>query len=70
MIFKVIISTQAENHLQRIFEYIIFEFLSSKNAKEQLNRLEKQILCLDEMPERFPRYGKEPWYCQEYVLLQ
>ena len=62
MIFKVIISAQAENDLRGIFEYITFELLSPENAEKQLDRLEKQILSLDEMPERFPRYGKEPWY--------
>ena len=62
MIFKVIISAQAENDLRGLFEYITFELLSPENAEKQLNRLEKQILSLDEMPERFPRYGKEPWY--------
>lgn len=62
MIFKVIISAQAENDLRGIFEYITFELLSPENAEKQLDRLEKRILSLDEMPERFPRYGKEPWY--------
>ena len=62
MIFKVIISAQAENDLRGIFEYITFELLSPENAEKQLDHLEKQILSLDEMPERFPRYGKEPWY--------
>lgn len=62
MIFKVIISAQAENDLRGIFEYITFELLSPENAEKQLDRLEKQILTLDEMPERFPRYGKEPWH--------
>ena len=36
--------------------------MSPKNGEKQLERLEKQILSLDEMPERFPRYGKEPWH--------
>ena len=36
--------------------------MSPENAEKQLERLEKQILSLDEMPERFPRYGKEPWH--------
>lgn len=62
MIFKVIISAQAENDLRGIFEYITFELLSPENAEKQLDHLEKQILSLDEMSERFPRYGKEPWY--------
>lgn len=38
--------------------------ISSENAEKQLDRLEKQILSLDEMPERFPRYRKEPCYTQ------
>ena len=62
MIFKVVISSQAEKDLRGIFEYIAFELLSPENATGQLERLEKQILSLDEMPERFPRYGKEPWH--------
>ncbi|WP_349283502.1 type II toxin-antitoxin system RelE/ParE family toxin [Enterococcus cecorum] len=36
--------------------------MSPENAAKQLERLESQILSLDKMPERFPRYGKEPWY--------
>ena len=44
MIFKVIISAQAENDLRGIFEYIAFELLSPENAEKQLDRLEKQVL--------------------------
>lgn len=62
MIFAVETSIQAEEDLREIFEYIAFNFLSPENAAKQLERLESQILNLDEMPERFPRYGKEPWY--------
>ena len=62
MIFNVVISIQAEKDLRGIFEYIAFELLSLDNTKKQLSRLERQILSLDKMPERFPRYGKESWY--------
>ena len=62
MIFNVVVSIQAEEDLRGIFEYIAFELLSPENAEKQLERLEEQILSLDKMPERFPRYGKEPWY--------
>ena len=62
MIFNVVISMQVEEDLRGIFEYIAFELLSPENAEKQLERLERQILSLDEMPERFPRYGKEPWH--------
>ena len=62
MIFKVEISSQAEEDLRGIFEYIALELLSPESAAGQLDRLEKQILSLNEMPERFPKYGKEPWF--------
>ena len=62
MIFRVVISIHAEEDLRGRFEYIAFELLSIDNAKKQLERLERKILSLNEMPERFPRYGKEPWY--------
>ena len=62
MIFNVVTSIQAEEDLRGIFEYIAFELLSPENAEKQLEHLERQILSLDEMPERFPRYGKEPWH--------
>ena len=62
MTFRVVISIHAEEDLRGIFEYIAFELLSIDNAKKQLERLERKILSLNEMPERFPRYGKEPWY--------
>ena len=62
MIFNVVVSIQAEEDLRGIFEYIAFELLSPENAEKQLERLEEQILSLDKMPERFPRYGKEPWH--------
>ena len=60
MIYKVETSLQAEEDLRGIFEYIAFELLSPENAGRQLERLEKQILSLNEMPERFSKYGKEP----------
>ena len=62
MIFKVLMSAQAESDLRGIFEYIAFELLAPTNAAKQLKRLEKQILSLEKMPERFPRYRIEPWY--------
>ena len=56
MIFTVDTSIQAEEDLREIFEYISFRLLSPENAAKQLERLESQILSLDKMPERFPRY--------------
>ncbi len=65
MIYEVEISEQAENDLRRIFEYITFELLSPENARGQLSRLEKQILSLDTLPDRYRKYEKEPWRSRE-----
>ncbi len=61
MIYEVEVSQQADSDLRGIFEYIAFELQSPKNAYGQLDRLEKQILSLNTMPERYRRYEKEPW---------
>lgn len=60
-IYEVEVSQQADSDLRGIFEYIAFELQSPKNACGQLDRLEKQILSLNTMPERYRRYEKEPW---------
>lgn len=59
--FNIQVSKQAENDLIGIYEYIAFELQSLKSAKEQLDRLEKGILSLEQMPERYRVYEKEPW---------
>lgn len=61
MIFDVKISEQAERDLRGIFEYIAFVLLSPQNAAGQLKRLEDAISKLDQMPERFRNYEREPW---------
>ena len=53
MIYEVEISEQADSDLRGIFEYSAFELQSPENASGQLDRLEKQILGLDTMPERY-----------------
>ncbi|MFZ2256586.1 MAG: type II toxin-antitoxin system RelE/ParE family toxin [Clostridiaceae bacterium] len=61
MSYAVEITQQADSDLRCIFEYIAFELQAVQNATGQLSRLEKNILSLDEMLERYRRYGKEPW---------
>lgn len=62
MTFKVNIARQAEEDLRGIFAYIAYDLQSFRNAAGQLDRLEKAILSLDEMPERYRAYEKEPWH--------
>ena len=61
MTYSVEITEQAQTDLRSIFEYIAFELQSMQNAVNQLSKLEGEILSLDRMPERYRRYGKEPW---------
>jgi toxin ParE1/3/4 len=69
MIFEIEISAQAENDLRNIYEYIAYELQSPENAKGQLNRLEESILGLDQMPERFRAYEKEPWHSRGLRIM-
>ena len=58
---KVVLTEQAESDLRSIYEYIAFTLLEPEIAEGQLDRIEKGILSLDEMPERFRLFDKEPW---------
>lgn len=61
MIYEVITTDQADADLRSIYEYIAFELLSPDNAAGQLGRLEEYIVGLEEFPEKFRHYEKEPW---------
>ena len=61
MIYSVKISEKAESDLKEIFEYVAFELLSVQTAFNLLERLEKSILNLNQMPNRHIAYKKEPW---------
>lgn len=62
MNFQVNITRQAEDDLRGIFEYIAYELQSVQNAVGQLGRLEKAIFSLEQMPQRYRAYEKEPWH--------
>lgn len=62
MIYEVITTAQADADLMEIYEYIAFELLSPDNAAGQLERLEGHIIGLEEFPEKFRPYEKEPWH--------
>lgn len=61
MIYEVIITEQADADLRGIYEYIAFELLSPDHAVGQFERLEEHIAGLEEFPEKFRHYEKEPW---------
>lgn len=61
MTYQVTLTAQAKTDLKEIFKYIAFDLQSIKNASGQLNRLEKAIASLEQMPERFRLYDKPKW---------
>lgn len=61
MKYEVIVTQQAEEDLRTIYEYIAFRLLAPDAAKGQIDRIEGRILGLEELPERFCAYEKEPW---------
>ena len=69
MKYEVRLTTEAENDLRGIFEYIAFELQSPQNAAGQLDRLEQSIMSLDQMPERFRVYEKEPWHSRDLRIM-
>lgn len=69
MKYEVIATEQAESDLRGIYEYIAFELLAPENAKGQVARLEEMILGLEEFPNRFRQYEKEPWYSRGLRIM-
>ncbi len=69
MNYEIRMTTQAQNDLCGIFEYIAFTLLSPQNASGQLDRLEESIDSLEQMPERFRLYDKEPWHSRNLHIM-
>lgn len=70
MTYKIILTKQADTDLRAIYEYIAFTLLEPETAVRQLERIEKGILSLNEMPERFRVFEKEPWYSRGLRQMQ
>ncbi len=69
MNYKIILTNDADADLREIYEYIAFELQAPENAAGQLDRLEEHILGLQTFPERFRKYGKEPWSSRNLRIM-
>lgn len=69
MSYNVVLSNQADEDIRGIYEYIAFDLQSKQNAIGQIDRLEKEILSLDEMSERFSAYKLEPWHSRNLRVM-
>lgn len=68
-IYSVKITAQAEQDLRGIYEYIAYELQSPQSAAAQLSRLEEKICALDQLPDRFRRYDREPWHSRGWRIM-
>ena len=69
MVYRIEMSEQADTDLRNIYEYIAFELQSPENAGGQLDRLEEKIMSLEQMPERYHAYGKEPGHSRGLRMM-
>lgn len=69
MSYSIVLTRQAQTDLKEIFKYISVELQSHKNATAQLDRLEKAIMSLDEMPERFRVYDNDKWRARNLRIM-
>ncbi len=59
--YSVIYSSEARSDIKEIYSYIAFELLVPEVAKEQVNRIRKNIRSLNFMPSRNPVVDWQPW---------
>lgn len=61
MKYQVFTTEKAEEDLNSIADYLIYKLLAGETALKQIDRIEQAVMSLEEMPERYRIYDKEPW---------
>lgn len=61
MKYQVFTTEKAEEDLNSIADYLIYKLLAGETALKQIGRIEQAVMSLEEMPERYHVYDKEPW---------
>ena len=59
--FLVEYSPDALDDLRAIYSYIAFCLKERGTAEKQIRRIRHEIRALNEMPERYPPVGGDPW---------
>ena len=60
--WKVILTPEFKQEFKDIHPYIAEVLLVPETAKNQVARILDQVEKLDDMPNRFPLFEKEPWH--------
>lgn len=63
---NIVYSRRAQNDLHHIYEYIAVTLLSPENAANTARRIMETVRSLEQMPERNPVYGDEPWHSRGF----
>ena len=61
MKYEVVYADKALRQLQDIYNYIAFELTAPDAANRIIDKIMAAVEKLDEMPQRFPLYEKQPW---------
>jgi len=69
MTFEVFLSGRAKQDLGDIYDHIAHDLQNPLAAEGLLGRLEKAVLSLDKMPERYRAYEKEPWHSRGLRMM-
>ena len=59
--WHVYLTKEAEADLRNLYEYVVFELYEPGVAKNLIHRIRKKIEKLDNLPQSFAPYPKEPW---------
>lgn len=59
--YQIVYSPAALDDLDSIYSYIAYELMAEQAAKNQANRIRKEIRSLDTFPGRHVKVGWEPW---------
>ncbi len=67
--YQVIISPNAYQNIDDIYEYIAKNLLAIQSAMHLVDKLEEAILSLEKMPQRFPKRQTGAYACKGYRQL-
>ena len=69
MSYDVKITERARLDMKMIYEYIADTLMEPTIAEKQYARIETAVYSLDQMPERFRRYEKDPWQSRNLRVM-
>jgi toxin ParE1/3/4 len=70
MMYDIEIAKRVQFDMRIIYEYITDTLLEPAVAEKQLTRIEDAVYSLEQMPERFRRYEKEPWRSRNLRVMR